>query len=51
MKCELCHEQIQETFLKKLLGTVMKDEKGKKHYVCRRCQQENQDKPKILARL
>ncbi|HLD06320.1 MAG TPA: hypothetical protein VJC16_02180 [Candidatus Nanoarchaeia archaeon] len=51
MKCELCRQDIQETFLRKMLGTVIKDAKGKKHYLCQSCQRESQDKQKILARL
>jgi len=38
MKCEVCKTKIQETFLKKVVGTVIKDEKGKNHFVCSNCQ-------------
>jgi len=37
MKCELCKQSIEETFLKKPLGTVVKDAKGKKHWFCSSC--------------
>lgn len=38
MKCELCKNQIETTFLNKILGTYVKDSKGKKHVVCKQCQ-------------
>ena len=49
MKCELCKKKIEETFLKKILGTYVKDSKGKKHAVCHECQKtaEN-EKAKML---
>jgi len=50
MKCEVCKSNIQETFLKKILGTYIKDEKGKKHLVCPSCQQKfSNDKKKLLT--
>ena len=38
MKCEHCKNNIEEHFLNKPLGTVMKDSKGKKHWFCNKCQ-------------
>ncbi|MBI5389585.1 hypothetical protein HZB01_04360 [Candidatus Woesearchaeota archaeon] len=38
MKCESCGSKIATTFLKKMLGTSIKDSKGKKHVVCSNCQ-------------
>ncbi len=38
MKCEICNDEIQTIFLKKIMGTVVKDENGKKHYICNGCQ-------------
>lgn len=38
MKCEICKKQIPETFLKKILGTYIKDGLGKRHPVCKICQ-------------
>ncbi|MFH1916587.1 MAG: hypothetical protein ABIJ21_04945 [Nanoarchaeota archaeon] len=38
MKCELCSQKVEETFLKKPLGTYWKDSKSKKKMVCQRCQ-------------
>jgi len=48
MKCDVCKKQIPETFLKKLVGTVVKDKKGKKHYVCFECQKKLKTKKAIL---
>ena len=39
MQCELCKDKIAETFLKKPIGTWIKDKKGKRHLVCKNCQQ------------
>lgn len=48
MKCAICKEKIEETFLKKLLGTVVKDAKGKKHWVCSACQ-KGKSKEELLT--
>lgn len=45
MKCAICKSNIEETFLKKIIGTYVKDQKGKKHPVCFECQKKfNNDK-------
>ena len=49
MKCEICKSKIAETFLKKILGTYVKDKKGKKHIVCFECQKKFKTKEEILA--
>jgi len=49
MKCAICSKKIEETFLKKIIGTYIKDEKGKKHVVCFECQKKLKDKKEILA--
>lgn len=51
MKCEICGKKIQETFLKKLVGSYVKDEKGKKHAVCSECQKKFQKKEEIVTKL
>lgn len=51
MKCEICKSKIQETFLKKPIGTVVKDAKGKKHTVCAECQSKLGAKDKLLENL
>ena len=49
MKCEKCKKNINITFLNKLVGTVVKDKKGKKHYICNDCQKKYRDKEKLLT--
>jgi len=51
MKCEICKEKIDSTFLKKMLGTVVKDKKGKKHNICSACQKKFKNKDQILEKL
>lgn len=51
MKCEICKNKIQETFLKKLVGTHIKDAKGKKHVICFECQKKFHDKQAMLKQL
>jgi hypothetical protein len=46
MNCELCKQPVQETFLKKVIGTYVKDGKGKMHLVCHACQKRLGDKLK-----
>ncbi|MBN2421051.1 hypothetical protein JXB27_02110 [Candidatus Woesearchaeota archaeon] len=50
-KCEICSKSIQETFLKKIVGTYIKDKKGKKHLVCFECQQKFNSKKAMLEKL
>jgi len=50
-KCEICKSKIGETFLKKVLGTYVKDEKGKKHIICSECQRHLVENNKILEKL
>lgn len=51
MKCEICKKPIEEIFLKKIVGTVVKDKKGKKHYICFECQEKFRTKASILENL
>jgi len=51
MKCEICKSKVQETFLKKPIGTIVKDAKGKKHTVCSECQRKFQKKDDLLEKL
>ena len=51
MKCEVCGKKIEELFLKKMLGTIVKDAKGKKHNICFECQKKLQTKEKILENI
>jgi len=48
-KCCLCGEKINETFLNKIDGTIVKTGEGetsKKFYVCSTCQKELKEKLK-----
>jgi len=51
MKCEICKKKVEETFLKKILGTYVKDEKGKKHVVCFECQKKFPSKEELLKHI
>jgi len=51
MKCDICGKKIETTFLNKILGTVVKDAKGKKHNVCKVCQSQFTTKPELLKKL
>ncbi len=51
MKCEICKENIEEKFLKKPIGSYVKDEKGKKHLICPHCQAKLPEKEQILKKL
>lgn len=47
-KCEICNKKIEETFLGKIIGTYIKDKKGKKHIVCFKCQKKFPKKEELL---
>ena len=51
MKCNICKKSINETFLRKLIGTYVKDENGKKHAICSECQGKLKSKDEILTNL
>ncbi len=52
MKCEICGNPVEEMYLKKIRGTFVKDDKGKKHVVCASCQEKlDNDKQEILKHL
>ncbi len=51
MKCEICSKAIEQTFMGKILGTYIKDDKGKKHTICFECQKKFPDKTKILENI
>ncbi len=49
MKCTICGKDIEEAFLEKLKGTIVKIKKGEKNVeypVCDVCQREYKDKLK-----
>jgi len=51
MKCEICNNKVNETFLGKIIGTNVKDEKGKQHAVCFECQKKFNTKKAILENI
>ena len=50
-KCEICSKKIEETFLGKIIGTYIKDAKGKKHIICFECQKKFPKKQELLKAL
>jgi hypothetical protein len=48
MNCEICNKKLATTFLKKLTGTYVKDDKGKKHAFCFECQKKFPKKEQLL---
>ena len=48
MKCSICGRAIETTFLGKILGTYVKDSKGRLHAVCFECQKKFASKEEIL---
>lgn len=50
-KCEICGKTIEKTFLGKIIGTYIKDEKYKKHLVCFECQKKFKKKDELLKEL
>ncbi|MBS3102419.1 hypothetical protein J4458_03150 [Candidatus Woesearchaeota archaeon] len=51
MKCEICNNKIDETFLGKIIGAYIKDNKGKSHAVCFECQKKFPKKDELLKNL
>jgi len=51
LKCEICKGKVEETFLEKVLGTHIKDKKGKKHLVCSQCQRKFSKKEELLKQI
>lgn len=50
MKCEICKEQLPMQYLDKPLGTVVKDQKGKKRWICNSCQAKFHNDKTVLLR-
>jgi uncharacterized protein with PIN domain len=50
-KCAICNGKIETTFLDKIVGAYVKDDKGKKHSVCFECQKKFQTKDEVLKKL
>ena len=48
MKCSICNKSMETTFLSKIIGTYVKDKKGKLHTICFECQKKFNSKEEIL---
>lgn len=52
MKCEICKNKIEEIFLGKIKGTIIKKPgSGKPHYVCQDCQKKYKNKEELLSKI
>jgi hypothetical protein len=52
MKCSVCKQKIEKTFLNKINGSYIKDSKGKLKAICGNCQKKfNNDKEKLLQEI
>ena len=52
MKCAICGNKIEETFMKKILGTYVKKEGSSKKYpICPECQKKFTTKEELLRNL
>lgn len=47
-RCDICGKGVEKTFLGKIIGTYIKDEKDKKHLVCFECQKKFSKKEELL---
>jgi len=52
MKCSICSKGIEETFMKKILGTFVKKEGSNKKYpVCFECQKKFKTKEELMEKI
>ncbi|MCM2325759.1 MAG: hypothetical protein NDI94_04795 [Candidatus Woesearchaeota archaeon] len=51
MKCIICKNTIETIFLNKILGTYIKDQKGKRQVVCFECQKKFSSKSDMMAQI
>jgi len=51
-KCSLCNNQIQELFLEKMKGTIIrKPGSGKQYFICFDCQKKFKTKEEVLKKI
>lgn len=50
-KCSICSKKIETTFLNKIIGTYIKNKKGKRKAVCFECQKKFQSKEDLLKNI
>lgn len=48
MNCEICKKKIGIRFLEKIIGTYVKNEKGKRIPICFECQKRYKTKKEII---
>lgn len=49
MKCAICGNEIEDSFLEKIKGTIIKvkkEDKNENYYICDKCQKEYKEKLK-----
>ena len=52
VKCFLCKEKIQELFLGKIKGTIVRKLGSKKQiFICNQCQKKYKSKEELLAKI
>ena len=51
MNCEICKKSIATQFLDKIIGTYIKDAKGKRHAVCFASQKKLKTKEEIIKNI
>ncbi|MCK4589929.1 MAG: hypothetical protein KAT77_05785 [Nanoarchaeota archaeon] len=52
MKCEICKNKIEEIFLSKIKGTIIKKPgSSKPHYLCPDCQKKHPKKEELLEKI
>ncbi len=51
MKCSVCGKKLAVAFLKKIVGSYVKDDKGKLYPVCSECQKKLRTKEEILKHI
>ena len=52
MKCEICKEKIEEIFLGKIKGTIVKKTgSSQPHYICQDCQKKYPKKEELLEKI
>ncbi|HLC90416.1 MAG TPA: hypothetical protein VJI15_01485 [Candidatus Nanoarchaeia archaeon] len=51
-KCSICDEKLQELFLEKIQGTIVKKVGSKKQYpICSSCQKKFRTKEELLGQI
>ena len=51
-KCEICHNKLEELFLEKVKGTVVKKPGSNKQYhICFECQKKFKTKEELLKQI